>query len=182
MGFDMHKFIARRSQNLAAGALALAIFGVAGCGSTARTGAVPTFPVKGALTLDGKPFGPAKLMFKPAAENTPQPGGVVDGAGNIVITTYHLGDGLPAGEFKVFISADPMIQTPDHPQIYNDSKASPLAVSVKESGSNDFKLDMASSAGPMTSGPGAPPGIHVPAGVDASKGFGPVIAPGASAK
>jgi hypothetical protein len=75
-----------------------------------------------------------------------------------------------------------MTPTPAHPDVYNEILSSTLVVTIKETGSNDFKLDMVSSAGEMTSGPGGPGGIEVPAGVDPSKGFGPVIAPGASAK
>ena len=178
----MQSFISRQTQCFVAGALALAIFGIAGCGSAAPSGAVKTFPAEGTLTLDGKPFGPARLTFNPDQANKPHPTGVVDSAGNIVVTSFVMGDGLPAGEYKVFISSDPMVQTPEHPQIYNDPDGTLLTVSVKESGSNDFELDMLSSAGPMTSGPAAPGGVNVPAGADASTGFGPVIAPGATNK
>ncbi len=177
----MQKLSAKRSVCLMVSGFALSFAVFAGCGGDAVPGAVPTFPAKGILTFDGKPFGPARLSFRPDdATQTFTPSALVDAAGEFTVTTYKAGDGIPAGTYKVMLSSDPMLQTGPHPQVYDKPETTLLTVTIKSSGTNDIELDMASSAGPLTTG-FMPGGINVPGGADPSKGFAPVVAPGAEA-
>lgn len=155
----------------------MSVLSISGCGGSA--GPVPTVKVKVALTLDGKPFGPARLVLKPNSPESPHPTGSADAAGDVILTTFSLGDGVPVGTYKVALSPDPTIQTPEHPQVYNDSENSPLTLTIAEGGSNEFKLDMNSSAGPAVGGAAGsiPSGINLPPGFDPSKAYGPVGPP-----
>jgi hypothetical protein len=175
-------FAMKRFTLLGVCCVAFVFSGIAGCGSEAVPGAVKTYPVNGTIALDGKPFGPARLVFTPGTAESPQPGGLVDASGKITVTTYSAGDGMPAGTYKVSISQDPTTRPPEHPLLYDNSATSTLTVTVAEKGPNDFKLDMDSKAGPAGgAASGIPGGVNLPPGVDPSKAYGPVVGPGATA-
>ena len=147
---------------------------LAGCGEGGVPGATKTYPVKATITLDGKEFGPARLTFlNPDDAKAPTPAGTADEDGNITVTTYKEGDGMPAGTYKVKINPDPMLPAPSHPQVYDTHESSTLSVTVTATGPNEFTLKMDSSAGPAASGTtgGVPGGVNLPAGFDPSMAY-----------
>jgi hypothetical protein len=85
--------------------LALSLSVAAGCGSTGED-RKPVFPVKGKVTVAGKPAERAQVVFHPLADagpNTPRPTGTVGPDGIFTMSTYTEGDGAPAGEYAVTI-------------------------------------------------------------------------------
>jgi hypothetical protein len=132
---------------------------VSGCGGESR---VSVIPVKGELTFDGKPYGPANLVLTPTSETAKQSAsGSADAQGKIVFQTFSPADGLPAGEYRV--SVVPSMGNSPLPAVYFDEK-SPLKVKV-DSQSATIKLDLVSSAGPPSQSAGVPgiPGATDPA-------------------
>jgi hypothetical protein len=160
---DLTTLVCRRAVVVA---LLIAVPLISGCGGGADT--VPTFPTKGTLLLDGKPFGPAQLNFKPSHQIMPTPSAIVDSSGNFVVTTFKKGDGAPEGTYTVYLVNDPTANTPAHPMIYNDSESSSLTATVK-SGSNDLKIEMSSTAGP--SAPTGITGVMGAEGIDPAKAY-----------
>lgn len=74
----------------------------------------PTFPVEGSLTIDGKPAEGAQVILHPADgrnfdQRGARPTGRVASDGTFQVTTYHAGDGAPAGRYVVtiFWAVDP---------------------------------------------------------------------------
>lgn len=142
-------------------AIAAACF-LAGCGS----GGPPiekTYPVKGKITLDGQPFGPARLSLQPKNTGSKDAAGEVDAAGNITVTTYNAGDGAPAGTFTAYIPPGGNNSGKPIPGVYESPTESPLRVTISEKG-GDFTLELQSSAGPANEGQST-----IPAGLDPSK-------------
>ncbi len=85
--------------------LALSLFVAWGCGGSADN-RKPVFPVKGKVTVAGKPAIKAQVVFHPLAgadPNTPQPTGQVGPDGTFTLSTYTAGDGAPAGECAVTV-------------------------------------------------------------------------------
>ncbi len=76
-----------------------------GCGDSGR---VPVYPVRGKVTLDGKPAVGAYIKFIAVNPNEKTkwmiPKGIVDSAGNYRLDTYVTGDGAPEGEYGVTIN------------------------------------------------------------------------------
>lgn len=138
----------------------LCMLALVGCGS----GEQAVYPASGTLTLDGKPFGPAIVVFQstaPVEKGAEQkaPGGQADASGNVTLTTYKPGDGAPAGEYRVYLPANPMNPGQALPQIYQDPKTSGLTVKVEpksEAGANEFKIELKLSAGPLARPIGSP--------------------------
>jgi hypothetical protein len=60
-------------------------------------------PVKGVVTVDGKPLAKATVRFLPVAGNSRLAFGVTDGEGSFELTTEEPGDGIWPGEYKVVI-------------------------------------------------------------------------------
>ncbi len=62
-------------------------------------------PVTGSVTVDGKPAAGVRLVFCPvtASEGAmkQRPLGITDEQGKYSLTTFVLGDGAPAGEYKI---------------------------------------------------------------------------------
>jgi len=88
------------------GLMICALIGVAsGCG-----GGGPTYaPVSGTVTLDGKPYGDAVVVFLPKATSTnPNPGrssaGETDAKGHFVLKTDELKNGAVVGKHLIKIS------------------------------------------------------------------------------
>jgi hypothetical protein len=129
------------------------VIGIAGCG-----GKVSAISIKGQLTLDGKPYGPANLVLIPAKKEGAPVGqtayGSADAQGAVVFQTYDPGDGVPVGEFRVMVT--PTGSAPPSPMVYQNDQST-LTVKVA-SDSKELKIDLVSSAGAM-SGPTAPGGF-----------------------
>jgi hypothetical protein len=81
-----------------------AALGTASCSPTARR--VPTFPVTGTLTQNGKPLANAAVVFHPVAADGAdvlRPRGTTDVTGAFTLTTYDGGDGAPAGDYRLTV-------------------------------------------------------------------------------
>ena len=119
-------------------------------------------PVKGTVTLDGKPLAAGSITFE-AKGLRPATGKIVNGE-IVELTTYDAGDGVPVGQHKVSVTAteDPasaVVANPGDakapkanymvgksliPARYNDPSTSGLTADIKK-GENavEFKLTSA---------------------------------------
>jgi len=70
-----------------------------GCGPGRPT----TVPIRGSVTLDGKPVAQATVLFVPAAGGVPGRG-VTDADGGFTLTTFAEGDGAITGKHRVAVS------------------------------------------------------------------------------
>lgn len=100
---------------LAALLSAIAIGGLlpaVGCGRAEAT-RLAVFPVKGQVTLNGKPLSNALVVLHP---KTPAPGqsttprATTDANGDFQVSTYDTNDGAPTGEYAVTIQHFPLLQ------------------------------------------------------------------------
>lgn len=87
--------------------LALLILLIAGCGEVDNR--KPTYPVKGRITVDGKPPGSAlQIECQPVAgmdtRNPTVSRTETDELGNFQISTYSSGDGVPAGDYVLTVT------------------------------------------------------------------------------
>jgi hypothetical protein len=75
---------------------------IAGCGSS---GQVKVYPVKGLVTLEGKPMkGGGSISFVPISDQKGKTaGGTINEDGTYTVSTYKEGDGSMAGDFRVEI-------------------------------------------------------------------------------
>lgn len=99
----------------------LTIFLAAGCGSDQPK--LPTYPVSGQVTYNGKAAAGVKVfLFPTSAPTLPQvpnhPHGVTGPDGRFVISTYSEGDGAPEGGYQVLLhwpveSAEELEQSAD---------------------------------------------------------------------
>ncbi|MGL4512062.1 MAG: hypothetical protein ACRCT8_03155 [Lacipirellulaceae bacterium] len=89
-----------------------------GCGD----GKIARHPVRGKVTIAGKPVEGAMVYFCPVggsdALQKERPVALTDAAGDFQLTTFVKGDGAPAGDYKVMIrgggsSVDPRRMTPE---------------------------------------------------------------------
>ncbi len=71
--------------------------GIVGCGGSR------TSPVKGVVTLDGKPLADASIQFVPQGEGRDATG-QTDKDGQFVMSTFQPQDGVAPGTYKVVIS------------------------------------------------------------------------------
>src|SRR5262249_37898747 len=87
-------------------AVVLGLCALAGCGTDGR---LPTHPVKGKLTLDGKPVANAEIWLVPRSEDvknaklTVRPYAKSGADGTFTLTSYVADDGAPAGEYAVMV-------------------------------------------------------------------------------
>src|SRR5947207_14268643 len=131
-----------------------------GCGSS---GNVRVYPVKGAVTFNGKPMvGGGSISFMPLTNQRGKTaGGEIKADGTYERMTYQPRDGSMTGEFRVVInqivyqepqrtgdgegkSSAPLAVVPEPdriPPIYSDSLQSPLTATV-EAKSNEIDLDL----------------------------------------
>lgn len=138
----------------------LFLVGMAGCGS--KSGQLPTAPVTGRVTYQGKPVPRGEITFVPTAS---QPGvrnayGTLDEQGRYRLTTYREGDGAVLGTHQVMIVAREELpadvgkqMTPDGilvpgkqaksliPERYSDPATSGLTAEVKD-GRNEFNFEL----------------------------------------
>src|SRR5262249_53332966 len=113
---------------------------------------VPTHPVTGTVTLDGKPRAGATVGFhrrNPETEKyTTAADGLTDETGRFQLSTYTRFDGCPAGEFTVTVVKTGKgyydREAPEKsliPEKYATPDKSEIKVTVKE-GSNEVNLDL----------------------------------------
>lgn len=84
-------------------AASLAIFGIIGCSSDPDS-AINLVPVKGTITLDGKPMANAMVSFIPEAGDGPSTaGGDTTGPDGNYMAQYRNRTGLAPGKYKVTV-------------------------------------------------------------------------------
>jgi hypothetical protein len=79
----------------------------AGCGEKLGPPQMKVYPVSGKLTVNGKPIVGIQLVLIPTAgngENQPVSKAATDAGGSFKVSTYSLGDGAPAGTYKLTTS------------------------------------------------------------------------------
>lgn len=130
---------------------------LSGCGESLP----PTAPVKGKVTLNGQPLPNASVNFYP--EEGKVANGVTDDAGNFTLSTFDPNDGAIIGKHKATVTivntaeipeeipddydytasgSAEKSNTPNIPELYSDSKESPLAFEVKAGEENVFELKL----------------------------------------
>jgi hypothetical protein len=122
-----------------------------GCGAGSKT---KLHPVSGKITMNGKPLALGSVSFRPMKDkgntSTLDPGGEIEQDGTYLVFTQ-AGEGVPAGWWKVIVSArdpidpkDPYKPTKSHiPAKYELLDKTDLMVQVEESpppGAYDLKL------------------------------------------
>ncbi len=115
----------------------------------------PVFVVRGKVILDGKPLPDALVALhapdpKDAKKLKRVSDGLTEPDGTYLLSTYHAGDGAPAGEYTVTIARD---SPPEHikdrptpeqlPARYSSPARSELKVQINE-GPNQFDFDLKS--------------------------------------
>jgi len=105
----------------------LLLAGGFGCGPEGVVGALKAHPVKGRVTVKGKPLEGALVTFHPVDESkmgadVVRPNGRTDADGRFILTTYSGGDGAPAGEYRVAISGISRPESEAAGGLFNDSK------------------------------------------------------------
>ena len=92
-----------------------------GCGGGSDQ--LPVIPVQGKVLLDGEPAAGAYVEFVPQnsteAMRTMRPVSSVDENGEFVLSTYAGGDGIPEGEYNVFVrwpTPDEMTEPDSYPE------------------------------------------------------------------
>jgi len=115
---------------------------------------LPTFPLLGTLTLDGKPLAGAIVSLHRFNKETEKFAyvcdGLTDAGGRFQVSTYGRFDGAPAGEYAVTVTksgkgydrGDGEVKTL-LPETYATPGESPLKVTVK-AGSNEAAFEMTS--------------------------------------
>lgn len=132
----------------------LAALGVAilvGCGD----GRLPTAPVSGVVTLDGKPVTSGAVVFTPDHGWPAQ--GELDSDGRFVLSTYEEGDGAILGEHRIVVIAQTGDDPEEHferppskpikslvPDRYANKATSGLSYEVKPGESNEVQLPLLS--------------------------------------
>ncbi len=139
-----------------------------GCGGD--DGKLPLVSVKGKVTLDGKPHGPATLTLQPTGggqeEKRPVIGGIVEADGSFALTTYTTGDGAPPGDYEATLGAASGGADANDPTASamaamggGGPSTAPLKVTVPEEGSESLEINFVSAKQkkkPMTGGVPAP--------------------------
>ncbi|OWK46741.1 metallophosphoesterase [Fimbriiglobus ruber] len=114
---------------------------------------VKTYPLKGKVSLDGKPVGKATVRFyKTGAMDkfTLVADGVTETDGTFLLSTYKAFDGVPVGEYTVTVKQVGEYDDGDTPGAakntlpgkYAAPKTSPLKVEVKAEGANEVNLEL----------------------------------------
>ena len=87
----------------------------------------PTFPVRGQVTLDGKPVANATIVFKPVDASKfkwrEQPQAKSDAEGKFSLFTYDSNDGAPAGDYRVGIAILAAAEDEGSDQVRRDKDA-----------------------------------------------------------
>lgn len=143
-GINVRRFVGERAPVCL---IVLLLLVLVGCGGSKKgIQKLRAYPVKGTLTMDGQPFGPIILVLKSQDDKGPIIGGEADEKGALKFTTNRIGDGAPAGEYKVYFPKDPYgRETKKVPEIYQDPRTTPLTAKV-ESKKTELKLALDSKA------------------------------------
>lgn len=87
----------------------------------------PTHPVRGQVTLDGKPVANATIVFKPVDASKfkwrEQPQAKSDAEGRFTVFTYESNDGAPAGDYRVGIAILAAAEDEGSDQVRRDTSA-----------------------------------------------------------
>lgn len=88
-----------------------------------------TYPVKGSVVIGKEPPKGAFVVFHPVSGSAtgPYPAGYVTKFGGYSLTTYELGDGAPAGDYRVTIE---WRQPPGHKKPLSDKLSSPKTTTL----------------------------------------------------
>jgi len=140
----------------------------AGCGSQARKGADPVYPVSGVITYGGKPVAGADVTFFCAEKNRSAFGKTND-KGEYKLTTFTANDGAVAGQHVVTVmkletsaesapaaateskayvppalgeSTEPKPPKSELPEQYANQATSGLTATIKSDGPNQVNLDL----------------------------------------
>lgn len=111
-----------------------------GCGENVPV-KPPTVPIKGKVTYKGNPLTGGDVTFAPSGGGGERRAGSgpIQSDGTFVISSYQSGDGVEAGEYKVFFNPPP--PNPDAktapvknpiPAKYRSAKTSPITEMVAE--------------------------------------------------
>jgi hypothetical protein len=146
-------------------ALLLAAAFASGC----QSGRLPTAPVAGKITFDGKPLANAELWLVPKSEAVKnaaiaiRPYAKTSADGTFTVTSYYVDDGAPLGEYAVMVVPPGSRAAPEEdrandlpaekkqrsprpvpfPLKYQDPTTSGLTVTVTD-GPNQLALDLKS--------------------------------------
>lgn len=128
-----------RSSLFSAMAVCGLLFMLIPAGCSQQDTRVPTYPVRGRITVDGKPPGSAlQIECHPVAgidtRNPTVSRTESDDAGNFKISTYAAGDGVPAGDYVLtvtWLTFNLMSRDYVGPDKLNDRYSDPKTSSVK---------------------------------------------------
>lgn len=112
-------------------------------------------PVRGIVTYRGKPLADAGVGFV-SLDNKIRANGKTDGVGSFVMSTYGQEDGVPPGKYKVTVAVsgvkeiEPGVLEPEPeggfkspiPTKYANPSTTDILVEVKDSGKNEFTIDL----------------------------------------
>ena len=165
-----HPTRSRAAVHLGGVAVLLGLCALPGCGENGR---LPTRPVKGKVTLDGKPLANAEIWLVPTTEEvknariTIRPYAKSAPDGTFTVSSYLVDDGAPAGDYAVMVVAaggqadteeDRQTDTPSQkktergknkrlspfPGKYKSPATSGLSFTV-QNGPNELNLDLKSN-------------------------------------
>jgi hypothetical protein len=126
---------------LASSVAAFSILAVSGC--TTGSAALPTLiPVKGKVTYKGRPVTKGFVHFEPDGYGRAATG-MLGSDGTFILTTFKEGDGVVAGEHRIYINGTG--KTPKNelvPKKYVSPSTSKLVVEV-DSEHTEFTFDLA---------------------------------------
>ena len=133
-----------RSYGWEAGLCALAMWVVAGCGGDPNV--VPVYATEGIVLLDDAPFGPTRLLLVPEDQGGRSVAGEVAADGKVSFTSFKVGDGAPAGKYRVLVGQVMAPPPRPFPNVYR-GQGSPLKVTVEAKEKNEIVIAMDSKAG-----------------------------------
>ena len=112
---------------------------VVGCG---RSDGPQTAPVKGTLTMAGKPLANVSVTFLPT-QRGPIATGNTNENGEFILTTVRPGDGAPIGSHKVALgAAEEGQKRPAIPDRYGRPDTTDLTAEVKAGQTNVFTFEV----------------------------------------
>lgn len=130
-----------RSWSVLTGVMVLAF--AAGCGDDR----VETYPTEAIVLLDDEPFGPTRIQLVPIGEGGRTVAGEVGEDGKVTFTTYEIGDGAPAGEYRAVVGLVMAPPPKPFPVLYRNSEKSPIKVKIEPKEKNEVVIAMDSKAG-----------------------------------
>jgi hypothetical protein len=120
---------------------------LSGCGETQPK----VYPVTAVVRMDGERFGPCALLLTPLTTSGPKARsstGNVAADGMVTFTTFKVGDGVPAGDYKVTVRSELSGAPPKPiPSDYQSDAKTPLRATVNPSDMNELAFDLESKGG-----------------------------------